>query len=136
MRKLIVTLLLLFCVSFSFAQKMTIRTCEIQYGDVLDYNLDDVVMDGDPIPYVAKFQINDKHFVELTNDGNHKYDYASDSHVAIKTSADFRIRIKDEDLDDYDVYYSYKNQTITFIYSDGGEALRLTRFTIDHIKVK
>ena len=136
MKKLAITLLLFLCATFSFAQKMTIKTCEIQYGDIINYNIEDIVMDGEPSPYVATFQVTSDYFFEVTKEGKHKYEYGSETKFAIKASEDFRITIKDENLNDYDVEYSYKNQTLTFIYSDGVNNLRLTRFTISNIKVK
>jgi hypothetical protein len=92
-------------------------------------------MDGEAIPFVAKFQLTKDHFIQLLDNGKYAYDYASNN-VALKTTEDFTITIKDEQLQDYDVEYSYKNQTLTFIYNDGAENLRLTRFTIDDIRVK
>lgn len=136
MRKSILILLLsLFAFSAIAQKKMTIRVCSIQYGDIIDYNLDNIIMDGEAIPFVAKFQLTKDHFIQLLDDGKYAYDYASNK-VALKTTKDFRITIRDEQLQDYDVEYSYKNQTLTFIYNDGAENLRLTRFTIDDIRVK
>ena len=118
------------------AQKMTIRTCSIQYGDVQNNNLDDIVMDGDPCSYICKFQLTKDYFFEIIDGKKLKFEYTSISDVGFKTSKDFRITLKDKLYDKYEVLYSYKNQTLTFYYDDGKENLRLTRFTIDDIRVK
>ena len=75
MKKIFLIILLTGFAFTSFAQKMTIRTCEIQYGDVLNHNLLDVVMDGDPCPYVAKFQLTKDYFIQILDGGKYKYNY-------------------------------------------------------------
>ena len=135
MRKYLLILMLTFFAFAATAQKMTIRTCSIQYGDVLNNNLDDVVMDGDPCPYVSKFQLTKDYFYEIIDNEKYKFKYRSDD-LGFKSSEDFRITLEDKLYNYYEVVYSYKNQTLTFYYDDGKENLRLTRFTIDNIKVK
>jgi hypothetical protein len=136
MRKYLLIVMLTFFAFAASAQKMTIRTCSIQYGDVQNFNLDDVIMDGDPCPYVSKFQLTKDYFYEIIDDKKYKFTYTSSSDVGFKTTRDFRITLNDKLYDKYEVVYSYKNQTLTFYYDDGEDNLRLTRFTIDHIKVK
>lgn len=135
MRKLFLTILLLSFFATSFAQKMTLRTCVSQYGKVINHNLNDIVMEGDFIPYVCKFQLTNNNFIEIFMGERYKYEYVS-TNGGFKANEDFNIIIKDKLLNEYDVTYSYKKQTLTFIYLDGDDNLKVNRFTIDHVKVK
>lgn len=137
MKKLLIAIFLLFTGFIATAQQNEFKTGNftietVEYGGYINNNWE---MDGPPVPYSSLFKVS-KHQVKQINANQSWVYYIEKEPVWNEEFSHWVSLIIDSEGEEYLFIVDLNNRNLRFIYKDGNDAFRITRFSFSNVFVK